>query len=243
MTIEADMADAPVLRRDVVQACLDLFEKPRYLEIGVWKGKTFFPVKAGAKVAVDPTFAFDVPEMAKRHADCEFHQVTSDGYFAKADPSEKFQVIYLDGLHTAEQTLRDLLNAVYFISTDGIIIIDDVYPTSYHSALPDNRNAQVVKRAMKSEDKNWMGDVYKLTFFIDTFMQQLSYRMVANNHGQLVIWKKTRPEVRQRSLEQVARAGFETIFVEHEAQQRANLEDIIKIIRAERSISAPRAIA
>jgi hypothetical protein len=237
---ETETAAETVMRKGVIQACLDLYENPRYLEIGVWKGKTFFPVKAAEKVAVDPNFPFAIAEFEPKHPNAKFHEVTSDGYFAEADPRHKFHVIYLDGLHTVEQTLRDLLNAIYFIADDGIIVIDDVYPTSYHSSLPDTRSAQAVKRALKSEDKNWMGDVYKLTFFIDTFMQQLTYRMVENNHGQLVVWKKTRPRVQERSLEYVARAPFESIFLESEAQRRMNLTDIIAEIKRDWAEAAGR---
>lgn len=52
--------DLPLKSSDVVQSILALFEAPRYLEIGVQMGETFFPVTAPAKVAADPQFVFDV---------------------------------------------------------------------------------------------------------------------------------------------------------------------------------------
>jgi len=229
---------AQVTRVDVIQGCLDLFQDPAYLEIGVWKAKTFFPARAARKVAVDPKFAFDVEAAKTQHPTAEFFAVTSDAYFGQVSPTEKFDVIYLDGLHTFEQTLRDLLNAVSFLKDDGIIIIDDVYPREYHSALANVKHAHLVKAHTGSENKEWMGDVYKLTFFIESFLQQYSYRMVSNNHGQLVMWRETRRSVVERGVEAIARAPFESILIESEAQRRMALEDILAELRGLRS-SAP----
>lgn len=216
-----------VSRIQVIQACLDLFESPEYLEIGVWKGKTLFPARAARKVGVDPVFAFDVDTARATHKTTEFFEGTSDAYFARLDPTERFDVIYIDGLHTLEQTLRDFLNAVCFLKDQGVIVIDDVCPTSYHSSLANLRHAKIVKSAMRSEDRNWMGDVYKLTFFIESFMPQFSYRTISNNHGQLVLWRERRASVAERSLESVARAPFESIFVEEKSLLKGELSAIL----------------
>lgn len=227
-----------VTRLQVVQSFLNLFNNPRYLEVGVWKGKTFGPITAFTKVAVDPTFPDGVKERLRAQPNAEIHEITSDQFFAQAPVDRKFDVIYLDGLHTFEQTLRDLINAVSFIAQPGIIIVDDVYPDTYHGSLANVRHSHLVKRATESESKNWMGDVYKLTLFIDTFFQQYSYRMVSDNHGQLVIWPKRRPSVTERSVESIARASFEALFIEAEAQRRTPLADIIKEVSGD--LNGPR---
>lgn len=227
-----------VTRAQVVQACLDLFDKPRYLEIGVWKGKTLFPVKASSKVGVDPVFAFDVDTVKPKHPNTVFFSGTSDEYFASLDPSARFEVIYLDGLHLFEQILRDLINSLSFLTDDGIIVIDDVCPTSYHSSLANPKHVHVVKNALKSDDKNWMGDVYKIVFFIDSFLQQYKFRTVSNNHGQVIIWRGTRETVPQRSLAGIATAQFDSIFVEADAFRRGELSEIVAQIADDRT---PRA--
>lgn len=227
-----------VTRLEVIQSCLDLFSNPMYLEVGVWKGKTFGPAKAGTKVAVDPTFPDGVLDRLRAQNNTELHEVTSDQYFAAANPSQKFDVIYLDGLHTFEQTLRDLINAVSFIAPRGIIIIDDVYPDTYHASLADVSHSRIVKRATGSDNKNWMGDVYKMTLFIESFFQQYTYRVISNNHGQLVLWPKRRASVKERSVEAIARAPFETIFIEAESQRRAPLADILEEIKIDLGLPA-----
>ena len=235
--MESDVPRKDVPRKQVIQACLDLFPEPTYLEIGVWKGKTLFPVTAVSKTAVDPAFAFDLGEMREKHSDTHFFEVTSDDFFASLDSSTHYDVIYLDGLHTFEQTLRDLLNSILFVKEESIIIIDDVYPSSYHSSLPDVRAAKLLRQAMGSTDSSWMGDVYKLTLFIETFLQQYSYGMVSDNHGQLIMWRKPRQTVAKRTVEEVARCPFETLHVEQQALNRAPLAAIIAGIREERGPS------
>jgi Methyltransferase domain len=222
-----------VSRLDVVQSCLDLFESPKYLEIGVWKAKTFGPAVAGHKVAVDPDFPEGVVDRMLQQPNAEMHEVTSDKYFGTLDKTTKFDVIYLDGLHTFEQTLRDLLNSVMFIHDHSLIVIDDVYPDTYHGSLANMHHARLLRRAHGIETTNWMGDVYKLVFFIDSFMQQFRYRMVSDNHGQLILWKNVRPSVTERQVEAVARTPYEQLFVDEAALRRADLADIIAEIKAD----------
>ena len=74
-----------------------------YLEIGVFKGHTFFPVTIPKKTAVDPLFRFELPI----DSDCQFFQQTSDTFYAQLAPQILFDFVYIDGLHTFEQTYRD----------------------------------------------------------------------------------------------------------------------------------------
>lgn len=186
-----------MLREHVLQGLLDLHPDASYLEVGVHSGVTFHPLKAARKVAVDPDFRFGLPDPAVTHA-LEYHPVTSDVFFGQiVDPKRKFDVIYLDGLHTAEQTLRDLLNAVEHLADDGAIVIDDVVPTSYAAALPDIDDFLLARDRISIEAPHdaWMGDVYKLIYFVQSFLQAFDYGVVAENHGQMVLWRRRRPQV------------------------------------------------
>lgn len=232
-----------VSRRDVVQSCLDLFHEPDYLEVGVCEGSTFRHIRAARKVAVDPAFAPGVLDELRPQAGVEAHEVTSDAYFGTIAGERRFDVIYLDGLHTFEQTLRDLLNALVRLKDPGVIVIDDVYPDSYHGSLPDRERTRLIMRHTEASSRKWMGDVYRLTFFIDSFAQQLSYRMTSNNHGQLIVWRKARPSVAERSVEAVARMPFEQIFVEPEAQRRAPLEEIVAEVARDLGRAIPAKVA
>lgn len=203
-------------RFEVVGRLLGLYARPDYLEVGVHYGETFHKLQAGRKVAVDPHFMFDTQAHAAEGA-VEFHEVPSDAYFAGlAGRAGSFDVIYLDGLHTFEQTLRDLMNALAVLKPGGVVVIDDVLPDSYDSSLPDLQQVALLRNtapglgASWPNNGSWMGDVFKLVFFIETFMPHLSYATVAENHGQTVVWRQARPlpAGALRSVEQVSRMDY-----------------------------------
>lgn len=208
---EKDELSGPGVRPAVVlQTFLNFFDEPRYLEVGVAGGGTFHQVEAAYKVAVDPRFRFDwEAEQRDRGPATQYHQVTSDTYFGSiVDADQEFDVIYLDGLHTFEQTLRDLNNAVDHLSKGGVILIDDVRPSSYQASLPDIEDFRRVRLHLKDERRAWMGDVYKLVWCIDTFYQNLSYACISNNHGQAVVWRERRESVNDRKAAEIAELSF-----------------------------------
>lgn len=221
-------------RNDVVQGVLDLFAVPHYLEIGVFEGKTFHGVKADRKVAVDPAFQFDHEAAAREHPECAYHEMPSDTYFGGVARGERFDVIYIDGLHTFEQTLRDLINALSVIGENGVIIIDDVFPDSFPAALPDYKEFRAVRKATGLKSKNWMGDVYKLVFFIETFFQSWTFGCITDNHGQLIMWQQPRSAVKERRVEQIGLAGYDRALIERDAFRFAPYDAILAKVRRAR---------
>ena len=218
-----------VPRWEVVQTLLGRFEDPRYLEVGVSKGTTFHQISAASKVAVDPVFKFDwETERRRRSADTEYYQVTSDVYFgAIVDDDQQFDVIFLDGLHTFEQTLRDFTNALTHLAPRGVIVIDDVNPPTYHASLPDPSRYQRLRKHVKDDRRAWMGDVYKLVWFIDTFYQSMSYATVADNHGQAVVWRERRTSVVDRSTTEIGDLSFESFVLGADVLQRRPFAEIV----------------
>lgn len=221
------------VRRDrVVQRLLELYERPRYLEVGVGTGATFHRVEAPTKVAVDPKFLFDHEDGDQRDAAATYHQITSDEYFGGViGTDEKFDVIFLDGLHTFEQTLRDLINALDHLQPDGVIVIDDVRPPTYLASLADREKYFEVRAWLEVTDKRWMGDVYKLVYFIDTFFQQLTYRTIRNNHGQAVVWRQRREAVAQRTVGETDAVTFEDFVTSQDVLRLARFGTILDEVR------------
>ena len=228
-----------ISRSEVINSFLALFDRPNYLEVGVSEGETFFAVKADRKVAVDPVFRFDVDSAKLRNASCAFHQVPSDSYFSeRIDQLDEFQVIYLDGLHTFEQTLRDFTNAIRFLSSDGVIVIDDVVPNSYQSSLPEQEESIRVKKFVGDPDNSWMGDTYKLVFFIEAFFPTFELRTTADNHGQAVLWRANPPRrnFRTYSAREIADLQFVNVVTEdHIFKRKACAEIVEEFIRAQRA--------
>jgi len=158
-------------------------------------GATFHSITAAHKVAVDPHFKFDV-ELAKSdpaNQNCEYNAVKSDAYFASKKDDVKFDVVFIDGLHTFDQTLKDLLNAMSCVTDNGIIVVDDVIPSSYAASFPELEKAQRFWEIVPQDKGSWMGDVFRLTFFVEQYMPFYEYATVQENHGQMIMWRGQRP--------------------------------------------------
>ncbi len=229
-----DKADR-LARHAILQQLVGCYDQARYLEVGVSRAVTFHRVPAAVKVAVDPVFEFDVDERRARHPEATYHQVTSDDYFARViDPAQQFDVIYLDGLHTLEQTLRDLMNALHHLQPDGVIVIDDTRPPTYLASLPGRQNFFDVRSFLDLDDqKAWMGDVYRLVYFIETFCPHLSFATIADNHGQSVVWRSRRADVPDRLLRDVAELSFEDLVLQHDHLRLAPFADILTTLRTD----------
>lgn len=126
-------------RVDLLQWLVERFGYERYLEIGCFNNSTFqhfmtMPVAVG----VDPERGG-----TKR--------MTSDAYFAQRPPGETFQLVFIDGLHEAQQVLRDTANALKALEPGGTIV--------YHDCLPFNEQLQ---RYPRPEPHTWWnGNVWK----------------------------------------------------------------------------------
>lgn len=128
-------------RVSALQSILDAKRFPkRYLEIGVFDGACFFSVTGAIKTAVDPQFKFPSKRIVKsylKHPSNVFnryYQMPSDDYFAAH--SATYDVVFVDGLHTYEQSLRDVENALACLNDGGIIVMHDCCPTSRSMAFP-----------------------------------------------------------------------------------------------------------
>jgi Methyltransferase domain len=231
-----------ISRAGVINGLLRLFPRDsRYLEIGVNRGETFFAVDSRNKVAVDPTFLFPVDDARKKHPGSEFYQITSDAYFATiVQPSEVFHIIYLDGLHTFEQTLRDFTNAIHFLAPNGVVVVDDVVPNSYQASLPDQRVAFKVKEFVQSSDNSWMGDTYKLAFFLESFFPTYKMRTTSDNHGQAVVWRRPRASgaFKTFTAQEIAHLQFSQVIEQDEIFHKMAFSEIFDEISRERRTAA-----
>jgi hypothetical protein len=180
----------------------------KYLEIGVAQGVTFGAVDVPYKVGVDPKFEFDAK--ARAGPNTIFHEVTSDRFFAKlAAAHGAFDLIYLDGLHTFEQTFRDFCASLSVAHARTVWLLDDTHPTSPLAASPSLRATKRIRRFVRSGDRRWMGDVFKVVFAIHDFFPQFSYATFSG-HGQTAVWFSPREDFAPtwNSLGKIARLGY-----------------------------------
>jgi hypothetical protein len=120
-------------RFHIINALLKNTHQRRYLEIGVRNPEdNFNRIDADFKISVDPGV-----ESRVNHAT---YPMTSDEFFAavfagsiRLDQSP-FDVIFIDGLHLADQVYRDINNALRVIAEVGFIVLHDCSPPTIHHA-------------------------------------------------------------------------------------------------------------
>jgi methyltransferase family protein len=115
-----------------------LSRETTYLEIGVRNPEhNFNHINATQKYSVNPGVEFEANPV-------DFN-VTSDDFFKQLkenkllSPEIMFDVIFIDGLHLAEQVDRDIKNAMEYIKDDGFIVLHDCNPpTEWHARTDFN---------------------------------------------------------------------------------------------------------
>jgi len=133
-----------------------------YLEIGVHTGGTFARVQVAERTAVDPAFPFPVSD----HEDdvTIFAEMTSDEFFAGLPAGKTYDLVFIDGLHTFEQTYRDLCNAIVRSHPAAPILVDDTVPSDVYSALRDPEQAFAFRAAAGPDGSAaWHGDTFKVS--------------------------------------------------------------------------------
>jgi hypothetical protein len=157
-----------------------------YLEIGVFTGHTLENVKATRRVGVDPDPRFDVGDLPRG---LTFNVATSDAFFDGLEPTARFDVAFIDGLHTYEQTYRDLINTLGRLD-DGLILIDDTVPDDEYSAIRDEAESRAQREAAGLMDRRWHGDVWKVVAAIKDHHPELSYRTITSvGNPQTLVWR------------------------------------------------------
>ncbi|WP_207462030.1 class I SAM-dependent methyltransferase [Azospirillum sp. SYSU D00513] len=219
-------------RSDVINEFTKEFPQCRYLEVGLWKAETFREVIAHLKVGIDPNFRFSRADVEKPGVILE--EVKSDDYFfGERHKDLCFDVVFLDGLHTFEQTLRDFNNALVKLDRNGVIIIDDVLPSSYLASISDPGLVSKIRSPDNPFNDNssaWMGDVYRLVYFIETFYPMIEFALVKETQAQLVCWRRRTARnilgVGFGKVEAISRVDYAHLLADYKRFNALSLADI-----------------
>lgn len=216
MTTKSNEQD---IRSKRINSLIRAFRKPvSYLEIGVETGKTLFAVNAPTRVGVDPFPAFLEQNLP---SDVEFHAKTSDAFFKNLEPSIRFDIVLVDGLHHWQQALLDVQNSFSRLQPGGIVLLDDVLPVDEISAHPSESFVRQARKDGKVKHDFWFGDTWKALLSIDLFFPEIQFVVMGNrslrNHGVAFLWKKRFFDEALKGLtdgqiEQVEAAQFESFF-------------------------------
>jgi hypothetical protein len=140
----------------IIQELIDQNGYKSYLEIGLGNLVNFESLQVEYKVGVDP-----------------LHNSDSDSFFSENKAS--YDLIFIDGLHHADQVEKDVVNAWNCLNTKGQILIHDIKPPTFDS--------QVVPR----KQKVWTGDVWRAWYGLQKTKLKLGY--LNEDFGLGVIYK------------------------------------------------------
>lgn len=156
-------------------------ENPAYLEIGVRNpAVNFDKINCKTKYSVDPGIEFkENPVDFKFTSDVFFHKLSNGEILSK---DLKFDVIFIDGLHLAEQVERDIINALKFIKNNGFIVLHDCNPPSEYHAREEHLFTLSPAR------NTWNGTVWK-AFYKMRFNTNISCFCIDSDWGIGVIHK------------------------------------------------------
>jgi SAM-dependent methyltransferase len=126
-------------RTEIINSLIAKYGYSSYLEIGLQNpDQNYNKIKCAYKSSVDPD----------SNAGAEFC-MTSDQFFENYD--YRFDVVFIDGLHHADQVQKDFNNALRCLNEGGLIVLHDTNPEKeIHTIVP-----------RPTERGHWNGDVFK----------------------------------------------------------------------------------
>lgn len=118
-----------------------------YLEIGVFDGDNFNEINIENKECCDVTdkkWKLETPIT---------YLMPSDEMFAKMPIDKKYDIIFIDGMHSEEYLDRDIINSLKHLSSNGLILCHDVLPVSYFDTTELYNNGRWTGTCWKSITK------------------------------------------------------------------------------------------
>jgi len=149
-------------RTEIINYFIEKNNYKSYLEIGVKSGKNFNQINIENKTGVDidkNTLNF-VP-------DCLI--MSSDKFF-KIN-KQKFDIIFIDGLHESTQVKKDIENSLKILNINGVIIC--------HDMLPPDEAHQIIPR----QQKEWTGDCWKAWVQLRSLRSDLKMLVLNCDYG------------------------------------------------------------
>ena len=204
-TIRWGWSDIRYNRLAVVTALAARKPDGAYLEIGCYKNDTFDAVAMPIKVGVDPERGGTV-------------RATSDAFFAAN--TQRFDLVFIDGLHTYDQVHRDVANALKAVNPGGHIVMHDMLPGNW----VEQNNPRV-------DGGTWTGDTWKVGFeLLQT--AGIDFRIVTVDYGVGVI-RVDRPGTDLVDLsDSLTQATFEYFFKNRARLPLASWDEALPWMRA-----------
>tara|TARA_R100000544_G_scaffold37198_2_gene27781 strand:+ start:312 stop:890 length:579 start_codon:yes stop_codon:yes gene_type:complete len=147
-------------RTEIIQKLITKVGAESYLEIGMGPGKNFNEIICNKKVCVDPTPTVPVT-----------FSLTSDDFFKQN--KDKFDIVFIDGLHWSEQVYKDITNSLEVLNDGGYIICHDMNP---HSEF-------IQRYPQPKKESEWTGDCWKAWVKLRTERDDLNMCVINTDYG------------------------------------------------------------
>ena len=142
--------------------------------------------------------------------------MTSDEFFS--GNKDKFDCIFIDGLHHYNQVLKDIDNSLNVLNSNGIILM--------HDCLPQSLNAQSVPRT----EATWNGDVWK-ALANKRFLNNLDCYTICADQGIGVILKRDNNNPLSTKVNNFKKLTYNYYYRNHKMLMNIiEFEDFLKIV-------------
>lgn len=168
-------------RTDIINHLIKTRGYKSYLEIGVQEGVNFDAVECENKVGVEP-----FPLEGKNWDFPHFLTMTSDEYFQRYTDFMAFDIVFIDGLHHAEQVLKDIYNSYNMLLDGGIIVVHDANPQ------------EEAHQTREVNHGTWNGDVWKAIAWLQGMGVKIE--TVDTDQGCALIEKQEIPDITDADL-------------------------------------------
>ena len=183
-------------RYDIIQKIIEKKKYSSYLEIGCFENETFNKINTDKKVGVDPNSGGNV-------------RLTSDNFF-KIN-KDRFDIIFIDGLHTFEQVKKDITNSLNILNKNGVLLL--------HDCLPQKIRDQASPRA----HEHWNGDVWKAIVECRTLKDIDTYTCFADQ-GIGAIFKRPNQNILNLNYKNFKKIKFKDYYYNY--KEYMNLIDV-----------------
>lgn len=151
-------------KHDIINGIIKDNDYKSYLEIGVANKSNYNQIKCDSKVGIDPIATNDK----------DIISIDSDAFFGAN--TDKFDCIFIDGLHHADQVRRDIINASKFLYKSGAIVLHDVNPNSKET------------QTVPCQTGIWEGDVWRAFVGFRKSYPDVKTNCILDDHGVGIIY-------------------------------------------------------
>ncbi len=207
-------------RLSIIQKIINHKRNCTYLEIGLGSGNNFYKIRARKKIGVDPNLKikkkkFRLVLKNRWNIFNKYYEMDSNGFFKnKSDVLIKYNgldVVFIDGLHTFEQSLRDVQNCLKFLKENGVIIMHDCNPPSELAALPAQSYEEVQNLNLTAWTGDWCGDVWKTIAYLRSTQKDLNVFVLDYDYGIGIITKGKPEEIIEYKPEEIKNFSYKDL--------------------------------